>query len=175
MRIKMLNLEFFVDTGTSSPLARVREFLAQRGIESYVIGGYVRDGLMGRATADIDIVVAGEAMAIAAEVADAFGGHYVLMDEVNGVARVVLTRGQGAGWHLDFSSMRGSIEEDLAERDFTIDAIAINLEELGRSGVRVIDPFDGGGDLRRRLVRAVNDEVFQRDPARLLRAVRLRY
>jgi poly(A) polymerase len=69
--------------------------------------------------------------------------------------------------------MRGSIVEDLALRDFTIDAIAINLSEITKPGASLIDPCGGQQDLEAGVVRAISDEVFQRDPVRLLRALRL--
>ncbi|MDO8687860.1 MAG: hypothetical protein Q7K41_04655, partial [Dehalococcoidales bacterium] len=71
-------------------LKKVSHFLAERNIESYVVGGMVRDTLLGRDTADTDIAVAADALEVASEVATAFGGKYVLLDKVNRTARVVL-------------------------------------------------------------------------------------
>ncbi len=151
-------------------LVEVRGVLAKHAVEAYLIGGYVRDTLLGRDRGDIDIVVATGAMEIAQDVARSIGGKYVPLDEANEIARVVLPHGKTERQrYLDFSSMRGSIEEDLAHRDFTINAIAVSLGE----SAHLIDPLGGRRDLKERLVRAASDEAFEEDPARLLRAVRL--
>jgi poly(A) polymerase len=155
-------------------LSRLMEFLSGMGVESYLIGGYVRDTLLGRATADIDIGVGAYAPEVAREVASTLDGRYVLLNEMNGIARVVFGA-NGGHIFLDFSTIRGGIEQDLARRDFTIDAMAVSLNELQdvSSHLRVIDPFGGQQDLKDKLVRAVSETSFGDDPARLLRAVRL--
>lgn len=157
---------FRMENGTMAVLLTLRELLSQRSIEGYLTGGFVRDALMGRATADIDIVVRGKAMELACEVAGALEGRYVPLDEVNEIARVVLPQ-----LCLDFSTMRGSIEEDLALRDFTIDAMAVNLK--GIPGAPIIDPCGGQRDLEAGVVRSISEEALLSDPARLLRALRL--
>jgi len=153
---------------TSQVLLRLRELFGQRSTQCYLTGGFVRDALVGRATADIDIVVAGKAMELAHEVARSLEGRYVSLDEVNEIARVVLPQ-----LCLDFSSMRGSIEEDLALRDFTIDAMAIDLKETENPSATIIDPTGGQRDLEVGVVRAISEEAFLSDPARLLRGLRL--
>ena len=173
------DLKLFIEARTSLLLATVSSFLAEQNIQSYLVGGFVRDTLLGRDTADIDIAVAADALKIAPKVATALSGRYVLLDEVNGIGRVVLfsekapsAKGQ---WYLDFSTVKGSIENDLARRDFTIDAIAVDLGRLDKdyTDVQLIDPFNGRGDLQQGIIRAVTDTAFESDPARLLRAVRL--
>ena len=155
-------------------LSRLREFLSGKGVESYLVGGYVRDILLKRVTADIDISVGTDALEVAREMASTLGGKYVLLNESNGIARVVFGT-NGERIFLDFSTMRGEIEQDLTHRDFTIDAMAVRLNELQDMGVhlRVIDPFGGQHDLEDRLIRTVSDISFSDDPARLLRAIRL--
>ncbi len=167
-------LKFLAAEEAASLLAKLRELLGERGNVCYVVGGFVRDGLMGRTNSDIDVVVAGDAPLVASEVAKSFGTRVVPLDEVNQVARIVLPQA-GGHWHLDFATMRGSIEEDLGSRDFTINALALNLADIrgGWSQVRVIDPLGGYRDLSSRTVRAASEASFQQDPARLLRAVRL--
>jgi len=156
---------------TFETVLRLKEFLAQRSVECYLSGGFVRDALLGRPSADIDIVVGAGAMELGPEVAHAFEGKYVALDEANEIARVVLRWEKPL--HLDFSTMRGSIEEDLNLRDFTIDAIAINLEEIEEPSPLFIDPYGGQRDLEMGLVRAISEEAFGQDPARLLRGPRL--
>ena len=146
---------FSIDSKTASFLIRLAGFLSREGIQSYLVGGSVRDGLLGRAKGDVDLAVVGEALAVARKVGEAFAGKFVLLDEANKVARVVLPE---EGWHLDFSQVRGDIEQDLGYRDFTIDAMAIALEQVSgpRSEVQLIDPLGGSQDLERRLIRAVS-------------------
>jgi tRNA nucleotidyltransferase/poly(A) polymerase len=93
-------------------LAKICNFLTEQGIKSYLVGGFVRDGLLGRVTADIDIMVAAEALEMAPRVAAAIGGTYVLLDEANRVGRVVLAdegtaiaRGR---WHIHFATLKAA-------------------------------------------------------------------
>ena len=150
-------------------LVRLRELLAQRSVEAYLGGGFVRDALVGREVGDIDVIAAARAMELAPQLARDMGGRFVPLDEANEIARVVL----GGGFYLDISTMRGGIEEDLAQRDFTINAIAINIRDIERPSAPLIDLFGGVEDLRRGVVRSLGEEAFRRDPARLLRGPRL--
>ncbi len=162
-------------------LERVSRLLSQQGYQGYGVGGLVRDWLLGRGINDIDIAVNGDATSIARKVASAIGGKFVLLDEVNKVARVVMGEGEQQ-WELDFSSFADDVESDLARRDFTVNALAAELSQLagalGRhpeppTAVKLVDPFSGETDLKKRTIRAVSPEIFERDAARLLRAVRL--
>ena len=170
-------MKLSIEPGALSLLTAVNDFLSGQGIKSYLVGGFVRDVLLRRDTADIDIAVAADAVEIAPQVANALGGKFVLLDEVNRVGRVVVADKKapsGGRWQLDFSTLQGSIEQDLARRDFTIDAIAVDLRELTQDfDVTLIDPFDGWVDLQNGVIRTVSETAFQSDAARLLRAVRL--
>lgn len=169
-------MKLLVEQEVASLLTEVSQLLIQLGVDSYLVGGYIRDALLGRATRDIDIAVVASASEVAQKIATALKGKYVLLDEVNQIARVVLVEGEPAQvnrWHLDFSTIEGDIEVNLSHRDFTIDAIAVNLRELKREHFDLIDPFQGQRDLERGLIRAVSQKAFEDDPARLLRAVRL--
>lgn len=155
---------------TGEVLTRVDGFLSEKGVEAYLVGGLVRDVLLGRETADIDLAVSADALDVAAKVALALGGRYVLLDRENGIGRVVL----GDKTCLDFSTFAEDIEKDLARRDFTCNAMAVNLHQLQTGAdVRLIDPFKGRDDLLRGVLRTVAESVFAADAARLLRAVRL--
>ena len=176
-----------IEPRASLLLTKVSNFLTEQGVKSYLVGGFVRDALLGRNTADIDVAVAADALEIGPKVATALGGRYVLLDEVNRVSRVVLVNeaapSAGGQWQIDFSTFQGSIEQDLARRDFTIDAIAVDLggivyQPFGLEPSRakpcpLIDPFNGWDDLRQGVVRAVSEAAFKSDAVRLLRAVRL--
>lgn len=173
------DLELIIKPGASLLLTKVSSFLTEQDVQAYLVGGFVRDVLLGRDTADIDIAIAPDALEIAPKVAIALGGSYVLLDEVNRVGRVVLANKAAPSargrWQLDFSTFKGSIEHDLARRDFTIDAMAVDLSRLGKdyTDVQLIDPLNGWNDLHQGVIRAVSETAFKSDAVRLLRAVRL--
>ena len=148
--------------------------LLPAGMEPQVVGGFLRDALMGRVTSDLDLAVSGDALALARRLADALNGTYVELDEPRNIARVVAHH-ENETWTIDVASIQGDLHQDLARRDFTIDAMSVPLaamlEETWPS--LVLNPFDGRNDLERRRVRAVSTGVFQEDGIRLLRAVRL--
>jgi len=164
----------FVRPDAVALLARLHTFLIAQKIETYLVGGYIRDGFLGRSNHDIDLAVNADAIQVARQVADAFDARFVLLDEVHQIARVVLVHDEDR-WYIDFATIRGSIEDDLRKRDFTVDAIAMKLEHLaaGWNRVDLIDPLDGVGDLERKLIRVASDSAFLDDPARLMRAFRL--
>jgi hypothetical protein len=138
-----------------------REVLA--GEEAWVVGGAVRDELLGREVVDLDIACR-EPKQAARAYAQRTGGAPFPLSERHGAWRVALDDGHT----VDFTPLRNGIEDDLATRDFTINAIAVPLE-----GGEPADPFGGQTDLERRVLRAVSRSVFEDDPLRLLRAVRL--
>lgn len=129
-----------------------------------MVGGAVRDELLGREVLDLDVACP-EPQAAARLYARRWGGAPFLLSERHGVWRVVL----GDGRTIDFTPLQGgSIESDLAMRDFTINAIAVPV-----AGGDPVDPHGGRVDLEGRILRALSPDVFDDDPLRLLRAVRL--
>ena len=179
MEVDKENLKPSIEPSALLLLTKLSNFLTEQDIQSYVVGGFVRDALLGRDMADIDIAVTADALEVAPKVAAALGGKYVLLDRISRLGRVILvnkgtpsTKGQ---WKLDFSTVKGTIEQDLARRDFTIDAMAIDLCQLGKdyTDVPLIDPFNGWDDLHRGVIRTVAETAFESDAARLLRAMRL--
>ncbi len=160
-----------------SVFRKVTDFLVGEGIGAYLVGGYIRDALLGRPTRDVDIAVVAAAPEVGQRLADTLHGKYVLLDRTNGIARVILTEGDqetGIRWHFDLSTIHESIDADLARRDFTVDAMAVDLREaVMAETIELIDPFQGRDDLDRHLLRVVSGTVFEDDPARLIRAVRL--
>ena len=133
------------------------------GKEAYVVGGAVRDELLGRPVLDLDIACA-EPQETARAYARRVGGVPFQLSERHGAWRVAFEDGRT----VDFTPLRGGIREDLASRDFTVNAVARPL-----GGGEPLDPFEGRADLEAGIVRAVSDTVFETDPLRLLRAVRL--
>ena len=145
-------------------LDQVIAFLGDQDADAYLVGGLVRDQLLQRQVQrDIDLAIDGDASELARAFADAHGGAFYLMDAEHNVARVILRN-----TYIDFAALRGDVRSDLATRDFTINAMA---RQLGSD--ELIDPFHGQRDLREKQIRAVSSTVFQDDPVRLLRALRL--
>ena len=141
----------------------------EAGVTVYVVGGTVRDVLLRREARDLDLAVDREAMAFARRLAAAFDGHFVELDDVNAVARVVMPRGHDEGAdYIDVAQLQGSLEQDLRRRDFTIDALAVPLGQAS-----VIDRGGGVDDLMARVLRMNGPDVFDADPLRLLRAARI--
>jgi poly(A) polymerase len=151
-------------------LADLQAFFGGRGIDAYVVGGFLRDALLGRPARDVDVSIAGDPLALGGELAGILGGHYFSLSEEQHAARVLLA---DRGLHIDLLPLRGEIEADLAQRDFTIDAMAASLAGAAAGKAAVIDPSGGRKDLRRRLVRVVSEEAFRADPLRPLRGARL--
>jgi len=143
------------------------EALAGLADTAWLVGGAVRDRLLGRPTADLDVVVqADDQRRLARALARATRGHAFMLSEGFGVWRVVAPDGC---WQLDLIPLSGeTIESDLAQRDFTINAIA---EPLAGGGY--VDPFGGVEDLRARRLRMVSAQAFAADPLRTLRLARL--
>jgi len=142
-------------------LLRLFPRLRDLPVDAYVVGGAVRDLILGAAPADVDVACL-DPLACARSL-----GRKVIRlgrEEHLSAYRVV------EGAHVyDFAALLdGSIDADLARRDFTVNAMAIDL----RSGA-LLDPHDGRGDLRRRLVRMVDAGNFDEDPLRMLKAVRM--
>ena len=154
-------------------LSRLAAIMERAGVAAFVAGGYIRDRLAGRETADVDIAVQANSLDVARVVAEALGGTLVLLDEANLVARVIAP-GPERPWQLDFTCVSGAIEGDLGRRDFTVDAMALPLDALVRDEwTALVDPFGGRADLAARVLRATDDAVFRNDPIRLLRGIRL--
>jgi len=147
-------------------------------IKLYLVGGYLRDILLGRGkdNPDIDFCLKRGAINFGKDVAKRIKGGFVVLDKTHGCSRVV-KRINDKVYTLDFTDFRGkTIEDDLLHRDFTINALSIELEKLFLAGNiedLIIDPYKGRRDLGRKIVRLVNKKAFDEDPLRLLRAFSL--
>src|SRR5574341_490744 len=136
----------------------------------YLVGGAVRDVLLGRVTHDLDFILPGDALAIGRRVADALKVAYSPLDEARQTARVVIVAADGSRDVLDFAVLRApDLESDLRLRDFTVNAIAIDL----RQPQALLDPLGGAADLVARQLRACSPTAFIDDPVRILRGIRL--
>jgi poly(A) polymerase len=135
----------------------------------YLVGGAVRDGLLGKLdiVADLDLVVPREALSLARTLADQLKAAYYPVDPEREVGRIVLPDQT----HIDIAIYRGAtLFEDLSLRDFTINAIALKLD---MDAPKIIDPLFGQADLRQKIIRATSEAALQADPLRAIRAVRL--
>ena len=132
---------------------------------TYIIGGSIRDLLLGRVPADYDIACAGNPEKFAKKILAQSGGHFVRL----GKSDQVIFRVISYGMIFDIASLNGaSIEEDLNKRDFTVNAIAYDL-----CSEKIIDCLGGLKDLADKKVRMVSKEIFKKDPLRLIRAYRI--
>ncbi len=135
--------------------------------EAWIVGGAVRDAALGAEVTDLDLAIReGEEAGAARAIARAGDAHVFQISDRFNTWRAVARDG---AWQADVSALRGaSIEADLGERDFTLNAAAIPL-----GGGDPVDPFAGLADLERRTLRAVSERSFSDDPLRLMRAARL--
>jgi putative nucleotidyltransferase with HDIG domain len=147
---------------------------APRGSAPMLVGGAVRDARLGGASrvdrADLDVAVESGALALARRAADRLGGAFVVLDARRGAARVV-----AAAVQVDVADWRApTLAADLAERDYTVNALAVSVRDLLRRGRgRIIDPTGGLADLRAGRLRPPDARVLEDDPLRVLRGVRL--
>lgn len=147
---------------------------------AYVVGGTVRDILLGRPNYDVDIAVEGDAIEFAGALAERLGGRC----QPHGQFGTAVVR-YGDGKHVDVVTARretypepaalpevegSTIEDDLFRRDFTVNAMAASLKSEGHG--RVVDPFAGQRDLEAGTIRVLHDRSFVDDPTRIFRAVR---
>ena len=155
----------FLETPSLTMLRRVS---ASLGLQSYVVGGCLRDLLMGREVNDVDIAVAGGTEALSRRFAKECGGTFFWLDKERGHSRVVI-KGGGGIVTFDFAPLRGEdIFADLALRDFTINALALPLH----GAVKLVDPLGGESDIRAKVVRRCSESALRDDPPRLVRAFR---
>jgi tRNA nucleotidyltransferase (CCA-adding enzyme) len=133
--------------------------------ETCVVGGAVRDALLGRTRAviDLDLIVPVDAVSLAQEIGREYRAGFVMLDAERSIARLVFD-----DMTVDFAQqMGGNLETDLRRRDYRMNAIAYHLREE-----QLIDPLDGCGDIQRKLVRMVSAQNLADDPLRLLRGYR---
>ncbi|MFN3477304.1 MAG: hypothetical protein ACK4Z6_07105, partial [Candidatus Methylomirabilales bacterium] len=160
---------------SADPILQAIQACLGGGKALYLVGGYLRDRLLGRPLLerDIDLAVSGRIRELAESLAHSLGGSVVPLD--SRTFRVI-TVIEGVSWQIDLSRLKGlSIEADLVARDFTIDALGFPLEisNLKFQISNLVDPLGGLRDLEEGIVRMTHPQVLEEDPLRLLRAFRL--
>ncbi len=140
------------------------DFILSKINEGYLVGGSVRDALMGKSFVDRDVAIKG-AESFAKKLAEEFNATFIVLDPEYKIYRLVL---EDKTNYLDISEIQGvNIEEDLSRRDFAMNAIAIDL-----SSGEIIDPYNGQKDIENKVIRHIKDSNFEEDPLRILRAFR---
>lgn len=167
----------------SSSYTLIREAANELGIEAYIVGGYVRDKVLGRKSKDIDIVVLGDAIRFAKQIASKispklpvatfknFGTASVRFGEID--LEFVGARKESYNSNSRKPSVEaGTLYDDQLRRDFTINALSISMNEANFG--ELIDPFDGMQDLELKIIKTPLDAdiTFSDDPLRMMRAIR---
>jgi poly(A) polymerase len=195
MDIKFTETELYI-------LNKIADAAEELGVETYLIGGFVRDKILGRPTKDADIVCAGDGIELATAVAKKFDPTpHVNYFKNFGTAHIKVGTtqiegseipppaggGGGAAFDIEFVGARresyrshsrkpdvepGSLEDDQKRRDFTINALAISLNKKDQG--KLIDPFNGLGDIENKIIKTPLDplQTFSDDPLRMMRAIR---
>lgn len=166
------------------PIIRIVGEVADRmGLETYVVGGYVRDLYLSRENKDIDFVCVGSGIELAQEVAKHIGGDMPVHVFKNFGTAMIKYEGEEIEFvgarkeSYNFESRKptveeGSLEDDQRRRDFTINALALCINK--NRWAELIDSFDGVADIKKKIIRTPLDPeiTFSDDPLRMLRAIR---
>ncbi len=163
-----LEIKYMPDMPVKSKLLDAVRAHLPPSLPVYLVGGAVRDAVLGRETHDLDFATSPGALKLAKKLADQLPGAFFPLDEENDTARIIIQNPDGSRDSLDFAGFRGdSLESDLRGRDFTINAVAMDIY----TG-QIIDPLGGVSDIRNKRIRVCSEKSFSDDPARILRAVR---
>lgn len=138
------------------------------GERGYLVGGAVRDLVLDREAQDYDFAILRDPKRIANKIADYLNGAFYMMDPLRSTCRVIYQGNNNSPRVIDFSALQGDINNDLQKRDFTINAMAIDLSYPEK----VIDPLKGGRDLQEKWLRPTSSSSFQNDAVRVIRAAR---
>lgn len=164
-------------------IRKISDLSIAKGVETYLVGGYVRDKLLGLEKTDIDISVIGDAVKFSKELAEELGTKLSAVYEKFGTAlleyddiKIEFASARKESYRSDSRKPKvatGTLKDDLSRRDFTVNALAVSLVETAKSN-EIIDLFDGLGDLREKVLRTPLDPLvtFSDDPLRMMRACR---
>ncbi|MBI3013218.1 MAG: HD domain-containing protein [Elusimicrobia bacterium] len=154
-------------------LSLVHRLSEQNGDACYLVGGAIRDVLLGRPLKDLDFALLKDPKSVAEQTARALRGPFVSMTDRFEIYRTFLEDGT----QLDFSRLKGrDIGEDLIHRDFSINAMAVQIRpglKFSQIPNSLIDPHAGNKDLSEKVVRQISSQIYEEDPLRILRAFRI--
>lgn len=156
-------------------LLPIQKLAAEKKIEAYLVGGFLRDFFLDRPTRDFDFACPENPKRFAEIVARAFKGTLFILKEEREIFRVTVP---SESIQFDFAKFKDtSIDDDLSQRDFSINAIALPLDGISPSAKIledcILDPFNGRDDIKRKIVRQISEKNYADDPLRLLRAFRI--
>jgi len=159
----------------TAALTSLQQLLSLTSDSIYLVGGSVRDLLItNQLFKDIDLMMPAGSESVARSFADAINGSFFFLDEERRITRVIQQTDE-ATLQFDFTNFEGAdLTADLGRRDFTMNAMALDLREFVRTGSldTVVDLFNGRDDVQNKLIRITKPGVLDKDPLRLLRAVR---
>ena len=139
----------------------------------YIVGGYLRDLLLKKKSLDVDLVVSKNAGSFSRKLANIIKGNSFVLHEDMQIYRVAVFDNPDLKY-IDISLMQGkNIEQDLRQRDFTINALAVDINKFDNLKKNLIDNFNGTKDLKTKRIHAVSKDIFLQDPLRILRAFRI--
>jgi tRNA nucleotidyltransferase/poly(A) polymerase len=154
---------------TLPPLVKAVRAILPDDQAVYLVGGAIRDALLGRTSHDLDFVLSADGIRTARRIADALRADFFPLDPERDTGRVIATSPDGLRYLMDFAVFRGpDLEADLRGRDFTVNAVAMEIH----TG-QILDPLHGGMDLKARRLQTCTPGAFQDDPVRIYRAARL--
>ncbi|MBI2996668.1 MAG: HD domain-containing protein [Candidatus Melainabacteria bacterium] len=165
-----MNLPSLIDFILPKQVKEVLKSLSLGSTEIYLVGGFIRDMFLGVSSQDLDFIVIDRSISeFCEELKTKFGGNWFFLDEETQTARFILSDEDCKDYTFDFTLvLKENLDVDFARRDFTINALAINLNNQDV----LIDNFSGFKDLKNKIIRAVKLENLLDDPLRFIRAFR---
>ena len=164
-----------LNTNEQDILGMLAKFFDASPSEAFIVGGFVRDSFLNIPSRDIDIATTQNPEVIGPQIAKLIGGKSFVLNPEQHITRISYKDDTGHKWDIDLSHITNSITENLSQRDFTINGMAIPIaqyDEQNWSDI-VVDPQNGLADLFNNTLRCMNKHVFEQDGLRLLRGVRL--
>lgn len=182
-----MRIDPFSSLATNNPTEQVLNAFVAARTPIYIVGGAVRDHVLGISTlpvtndyssqatgvltTDLDLILAGPVLPLARRVADQLGWAFYPLDMERDMARLICTGADGQRLVCDVAALRGTLHADLLARDFTANALALEISLDGPA--QLIDVCGGSADIEARRLCRITADSLKSDPARLLRAVRL--
>lgn len=167
------NLENIKTIINSDIVKNIQDILVQQKTTSYLVGGSIRDALIGNPLQDIDISISCNPLDTGLKIANSLNGKLISLHSPSKLFRIIVNH-PNSSLNIDLTQTKGDIKSDLQKRDFTINSLAIPLSvQNKKADPIIIDPFNGIEDIRKKTIRLVEQNAINDDPLRMLRAQRL--